>query len=553
MALAHLCLTIKVAPELHPYNFRFYAFIVDHRARPGSAEEACFVKKQLQSWGLLADVINLEWPAGVEPAQLPNFETQARRLRYQALGTACRDKGIPHLFMAHHEDDQAESMLLRLVRGHSCLGLQGIQPLADIPECEGIHGVYQSGLEEFKQSSRSVKRLGLLQGQPSPSTQFETAIPFEDGGVTVCRPLLKFSKDRLRATCQARGVQWAEDKTNHDPTRTSRNAIRYLLRNRDLPQSLQKPSLLALRDRMCSKARAFKSRANTAFERCHISMLDTRTGALVIRLPSRIKGTRPVPPAYRHQHIIDAEYKVALMLRQVLNIVSPQQQISSQSLEFAVDSIFPDIKNPTATNQDKILQAGRFTAGGVSFQRVVSPWQRPDDSNFSEEQGGLDKTFVWALTRQPFANSEDSTIQIGPAQKHPTPESQPIRELEPSQHSSLLAQSAFHFWDSRYWIRVYNPTSFTLRIQPLSPENLRQLRSSLIATEAKLLDELLRVAAPGKVRWTLPVLLQNETEDVVALPTLGWANGVKWKRVEWEVRYKKVTLPRNTDVHRVVL
>lgn len=52
MALAQLCLTIKVAPKLHPYKFRFYAFIVDHRARPGSAEEACFVKKQLQSWGI---------------------------------------------------------------------------------------------------------------------------------------------------------------------------------------------------------------------------------------------------------------------------------------------------------------------------------------------------------------------------------------------------------------------------------------------------------------------------------------------------------------------
>lgn len=508
--------------------------------------------------GLPAGVIHLEWPAGVEPAQLPNFETQARRLRYRALGTACRDKGIPHLLIAHHEDDQAETILSRLVRGHSCLGLQGIQPLVDIPECEGIHGVHQSGLEEFKQSGKAknkhpVKKLDLLQLQPSPSKQSKAAIPFEDGGVTVCRPLLKFSKDRLRATCQAWDVQWAEDMTNRDPTRTPRNAIRYLLRNRDLPRSLQKPSLLALRERMCIKASALKSRANKAFEQCRISMLDTRAGALVVRLPSRMKSTRPVPPAYRQEHIIHAEYKAALMLRQVLNIVSPQEQISAQSLEFAVDSIFPDIKNPIATNEDKILQAGRFTAGSVSFQRVVSPWQRPDDNDFPGDKGGMDKTFEWVLTRQPFANSDYSTIQISPAQKHPTPESQPIQELGPSQHSSLLAQSAFQLWDFRYWIRVYNPTSFTLRIQPLSIEILGQLHSSLTAREAKLLDKLLHATAPGKIRWTLPVLLQNETEEVVALPTLGWANGVKWKRVKWEVRYKKVTLPKDTDVHRVVI
>lgn len=506
--------------------------------------------------GLPAFVLRLQWPAGVEPAQLSNFETQARRLRYQALGNACRDKFVPYLLLAHHEDDQAESVLLRLVQGHNCMGLQGIHSLARMPECWGIHGVHQSGFRERNETMaakdifwriRPGKQLDLLQElqeQPSSSMPFEPAMSFEDGGVTIHRPLLEFSKDRLIATCEALGVQWVEDETNRDPTKTPRNAIRYLLRDGRLPRSLQKPSLLALRHRMCVKAKGRIVRANKAFERCDISMLDTRIGGLVVRLPNRVAGTHAVPPAYRHKSVIDAEYQAALMLRQLLAIVSPQQEISLQSLEFAIDSIFPDIKTPTATNRDKLLL--QLTAGGVSLQRVHSPWQRSDDKNALKLEALLDNEFVWALTRQPFANGENPTIQISPAKRYPIPESQP---------SSLLTQSVFQLWDSRYWIRVYNPTAFALRLQPLRPEHLRQLRSSLTVQESKPLDELLQIAAPGKVRFTLPVLLQERDgrEEVVALPTLKWANPASGKGVQWEVRYKNVTLPQQTDVRRVII
>ena len=53
MALARLCAELKKLPkELQRWNFRFTAFIVDHRARPNSSNEACFVRNQLQSWGI---------------------------------------------------------------------------------------------------------------------------------------------------------------------------------------------------------------------------------------------------------------------------------------------------------------------------------------------------------------------------------------------------------------------------------------------------------------------------------------------------------------------
>lgn len=497
----------------------------------------------------------------MEPAQLPNFETQARRLRYQALGTACRNDEIPYLFVAHHEDDQAESLLLRLVRGAGCMGLQGIQPLAGIPECEGIYGVHESGGLGVHQSGglgqtarRSVlgEKLDLLEEQQSLSMPIEAAIPvkaavpveaaipFENGGITVHRPLLEFSKDRLIATCQALGVKWVEDKTNHDPTSTPRNAIRYLLRDGRLPQSLQKPSLLALRSRMITKATARIVRADKEFERCRISMLDTRSGGLVVRLPNRVAGIKPIPLAYHHQRIIETEYKASLMLRQLLNIVSPQKDISLQSLKFAVDSMYPDAKNPNATTLDKLQLASTFCVGGVAFRRVHHPMLRSENIIVSKSEDTLDQEFLWVLNRQPFTRDELPTIHFSPA-----------REARRSTRES----HDFQLWDSRYWIRVHNHTPFTLRIQPLRLENLRQLRSSLPVWKVGSLNRLLRVAAPGKIRWTLPVLLreeQNGTEEVIALPTLGQVipNNLG---VKWEVRFKRVTLPKQTDVDRVVI
>lgn len=505
--------------------------------------------------------MTLPWPAGKEAAQLPNFETQARRLRYKALGTACRNEEIPYLLLAHHEDDQAESVLLRLVRGAGCMGLQGIQPLAGIPECGGIYGVHESGglgvhksggLGQTARRSMLGEKPDFLEEQQSLSMPIEaaisvepgvpvgTAIPFENGGITVHRPFLEFSKDRLIATCQASGVKWVEDETNHDPTSNPRNAIRYLLRDGKLPQSLQKPSLLALRSRMITKATARIVRADKKFERCRISMLDTRSGGMIVRLPNRVAGNKPVPLAYRHQNIIENEYKAALMLRQLLNIVSPQQEMSLQSFNFAVDSMYPDAKNPNATTLDKLLLPSTFCVGGVALRRVHYPMQRSENVFVSNSEDALDQEFLWVLHRQPFAHNDLPTIHFSPAQK--------ARRSTRESHD-------FQLWDSRYWFRVHNHTSFTLRIQPLRLENLRQLRSTLPASNVKSLNRLLRVAAPGKIRWTLPVLLreeQNGMDEVIALPTLGQVIPNKLG-VKWEVRFKRVTLPKQTDVDRVVI
>ncbi len=515
----------------------------------------------LHATGLPATVLHLRWPEGVLPAQLPDFETQARRLRYQALGVACRDRQIRSLLLGHHEDDQAENILLRIAQGHRGMGLLGMRPVAQIPQCWGIHGVHQSGSREFKTriNASSDPRKDRPDGEPDSFQVANSPLAFEDGGINIYRPLLEFRKDRLRATCKASKVRWVEDKTNRDPTRTPRNAIRLLLRSGSLPLSLQKASLLALRKRMCEKAKDRISRAKSLFDHCGITMLDTRSGGLVVRLRHQLMNNRLTPPDYRQKKIVEAEYRAALMLRQLLEIVTPQESISLQSLEFAVKSLFPEIQNQPATCLDRNQQMHTFTAGGVFFQRVLSPLQLPSSEKQSRSKRGekpLDPIFVWVLTRQPYrSNSDIPKIRISPATLDPLPGPRPgpRHYITPN---SALASSPFHLWDHRWWLRVHNPTPFPVLIRPLSPIDLSRRSSSRARKDVKELYELLRIAAPGKIRWTLPGIVQvleTGQERLLAVPTLGWDQRAREIGLLCEARYKKVDLGPFKDIQSIAI
>lgn len=57
------------------------------------------------------------------------MEDAARRLRYEALETYRKKVGAQGIFVAHHEDDQAETILMNLVRGTGTRGLRGMLPV----------------------------------------------------------------------------------------------------------------------------------------------------------------------------------------------------------------------------------------------------------------------------------------------------------------------------------------------------------------------------------------------------------------------------------------
>ncbi len=104
-------------------------------------------------------------------------EDAAREARYEAFRDCMRKERIPVLILAHHREDQAETFLMRLMRGAGPEGLGCMRP------------------EETRD------------------------------GYRILRPLLDFSRDELRAALEADGQPWREDGSNRD-SRYFRNRIR---------------------------------------------------------------------------------------------------------------------------------------------------------------------------------------------------------------------------------------------------------------------------------------------------------------------------------------
>ena len=186
------------------------ALIVDHGLRPESAAEARRVRAQLLSEGLEAQV--LRW-RGPKPGA--NLQAAARAARYRLLEDWCARRTILHLALAHHLDDQSETLLLRLGRGSGLDGLAAMAPLVERPR---------------------VRRL---------------------------RPLLSVPRARLKAFLEARGLDWVEDPANRDPAHAR-------VRLRQLAPSLAREGLTA--ERLAGASRHL-ARARAALEAATAELL----------------------------------------------------------------------------------------------------------------------------------------------------------------------------------------------------------------------------------------------------------------------------------------
>lgn len=148
------------------------ALTVDHGLRPESAAEAAAVKARMAARGIPHET--LVWQ-GEKPAR--GIQAAARRARYQLMLDACRERGILHLLLAHHADDQAETVMIRADRGSGLAGLGG---------------------------------MALVAPPPVPGPRWPRLL----------RPLLTVPKSALEATLAERGEPWIEDPSNRNPAFT---------------------------------------------------------------------------------------------------------------------------------------------------------------------------------------------------------------------------------------------------------------------------------------------------------------------------------------------
>lgn len=105
------------------------AATVDHALRPESRAEAEFVSGICTELGVPHAILAVDWPKPPVTA----IQEQAREHRYRLLSGWLSERGLGALATAHHADDQAETILMRLNRGAGLRGVAGIRAEALVP------------------------------------------------------------------------------------------------------------------------------------------------------------------------------------------------------------------------------------------------------------------------------------------------------------------------------------------------------------------------------------------------------------------------------------
>jgi tRNA(Ile)-lysidine synthase len=141
-----------------------YALTVDHALRTNSVTEAKAVQETLQKKGINHKILTWEHDGKINSS----IQEAARKNRYDLLLGECRVLGIHHLALAHNVEDQAETFLHRLAKGSGVAGLSAM------------------------------------------------ALVRQLGDISLIRPVLGISHDRLLSTCRAQNIKWVEDPSNAD-------------------------------------------------------------------------------------------------------------------------------------------------------------------------------------------------------------------------------------------------------------------------------------------------------------------------------------------------
>ena len=176
LALLHLLTSLQARLKV-----RLHAATLDHGLRgQAGADDARYVADLCEQWGIPCTVGAANVPELMKAERL-GVEAAARRARYGFLASVAREQGAERVAVAHHLGDQAETVLMHLLRGAGVTGLKGMAYAAPMP--------YHPTL-------------------------------------TLVRPLLNVTRREIEAYLDEHGLTARHDATN-DGRDTTRNRIRH--------------------------------------------------------------------------------------------------------------------------------------------------------------------------------------------------------------------------------------------------------------------------------------------------------------------------------------
>lgn len=208
MALTLLCQNWaqKKPIEIH-------SLTVDHKLREESTGET----KQVQDW-LKRYQINHQILTWQHQQQLKNIQQDARNARYQLMCNYCIEHDIPILLTAHTLEDQAETVLLRLMRGS---GVDGLSAMKETTTCERV---------------------------------------------SIIRPLLIIKKNQLTTFLKQQKQQWIEDPSNYNDKFERVNMRNFLNNSKDKELLIERLAKTA--SNMAQTRSYLEQQTNTAIEEC---------------------------------------------------------------------------------------------------------------------------------------------------------------------------------------------------------------------------------------------------------------------------------------------
>ena len=454
---------------------------------------------------------------------------------------------------------------MRLASGSTGLALNVMRSRSTFPECFGVHGVDRSGRFE-----RNAKWLAQMAGNGNDLSRHSFDIEdlrravkskpvIEKGGIEVIRPLLAWKKRDLIDICQTERVDWEEDKTNQDLSLTPRNVVRHLLSLDQLPKALRTTSLLRLDARLKKRQMRHNHEFHGIEHCCDVIRLDIRSGTLLVRFVDRIMSGDLSDPKQNELPAIGRLQRLAAsVLETFVSLVSPLEMVNLQGLEHAAGEIFKDFRTHPDL-YDKI----RLTAGGVQFERIHDPIDGPAHIKGSArfpthfQHLSLNPDFIWRLSRQPSVTDTNCLVIAPLSQAKKTQTTNVGLARSEDYNNEYAGWSHWKLWDGRYWIRVKNNTGRHLQIRTYQERDADNLKKVLPQHRWRTLNERICLAAPAKIRWTLPVIAQRggpwdrHNDHVLAFPSLGAVGRIHSDsssgshELDWELRYKCVPLKSN--------
>ena len=258
-----------LAPE---YGVTLHMAHLNHQLRGTDADDdAAFVAQLAADWGLPATLATRDVTAYAERERLA-IEEAARQMRYGFLAEVAQQIGSETIAVAHHADDQAESMLMHIIRGSGIAGLRGMRPKSQIGD------------------------LRLNTQYPIPN-------------IHLVRPLLYVARADIEAYCTVNGLRPRFDVSNLDQT-----YFRNWLRHTALPLLAQhNPGVRDVLCRTAEVAAADYDLLRADMERAWTQVAHVSPGVVAFNLA----GWRALPLALKRATVRQAIHQLRQHLRNI--------------------------------------------------------------------------------------------------------------------------------------------------------------------------------------------------------------------------------------------